>query len=196
MSSGWLTSTDYYFNEIIEKHVEIIRNEFLSIVEKNLLVPYAHKKQDGNSSILIRDGWSGFLLKNKNIWIDDACIHAPETVKLLKSFPELETQQKGTYGFSVVHKNTTIFSHNNQMGKEIRHRHQLCIDPIHKLNDEELFLEVDGESRSWMYGKVISFDDGYFHSVTNCTAYDRAVLIYDSIPNLQYSYKLSSHFSE
>lgn len=183
-TSGWLNACDFYFNSIIESHVDIIRLEFLSIVQNNLLISYAHPINESDPTILIKTGWSGLLLKKQNSWIDDNCIHAPETVKLLKSFPELEAQSKGTYGFSVVHKNSTISSHTNKMGKRIRHRHQLCIDPIINLDKEELFLEVDGTSQSWNYGKVISFDDGYAHSVTNNTLHDRAVLIYDSIPNI------------
>jgi aspartyl/asparaginyl beta-hydroxylase (cupin superfamily) len=179
---GWLNSSDYYFNEIIESHIESIRLEFLSIVQNKLLVPYAHLKTEDNTTVTIETGWSGFLLKNKNQWIEQNCEHAPETVRLLKSFPEIENQSKATLGFSVVHKNTIIFPHTSKMGTGVRHRHQLCIDPTAKLNKENIYLDVNGISRTWDYGTVISFDDGYTHSVTNNTDHDRAVLIYDSVP--------------
>lgn len=188
MNTGWLDSSEYYFNKIIEQHVDIIRAEFLSVLEKKLPTPYAHKKYEGGVSTLIKDGWSGFLLRDKNSWIEKNCEHAPETSRLLKSFFELENQSKGTFGFSVVHKNTIIFPHTNKMGKGIRHRHQLCIDPTTELNKEEIYLDVNGVVRTWNYGTVISFDDGYTHTVTNNTEHDRAVLIYDSIPLNKFRY--------
>jgi aspartyl/asparaginyl beta-hydroxylase (cupin superfamily) len=179
---GWLNSRNYYFNEIIESQVDAIRMEFLSIIQNKLLVPYAHLKTDNDTTVMIKTGWSGFLLKNKNQWIEKNCEYAPETVRLLKSFPELENQPKATFGFSVVHKNSIIFPHTNKMGVGVRHRHQLCIDPINELNKEDIHLDVNGTSRTWNYGTVISFDDGYTHSVTNNTDHDRTVLIYDSVP--------------
>lgn len=181
-TSGWLNSRNYYFNAIIESYVDTIRLEFLSIIQNNLLVPYAHIKTEKDIETIIKTGWSGFLLKDKNQWVEKNCEHAPETVRLLKSFPELENQIKATVGFSVVHKNTIIFPHTNKMGVGIRHRHQLCVDPTTELNKENIHLDVGGLARTWNYGTVISFDDGYTHSVTNNTECDRAVLIYDSLP--------------
>lgn len=180
MTQGWLDSNTFYFNAIIEQHVEVIQSEFLSILEKGLLVPYAHRKEENGVTQLIKDGWSGYLLRNKTTWIEESEAHAPETIRLLRSFPELENQKRGTFGFSVIFKKSKIFTHTNTMGANARHRHQLCLS---KFSDpENLFLEVNGDRRSWGYGKVISFDDGYPHSVTNNTNYDRVVLIYDSVP--------------
>jgi aspartate beta-hydroxylase len=181
-SVGWLNSSEYYFNKIVESNVEAVRLEFLSIIENKLLVPYAHLRTENDTTVMIKAGWSGFLLKHKNQWIEQNCKHAPKTVSLLKSFPELENQSKATVGFSVVHKNTIIFPHTNKMGVDVRHRHQLCIDPTTELNKEDIYLDVNGTLRTWNYGTVISFDDGYTHSVTNNTDHDRAVLIYDSVP--------------
>jgi aspartyl/asparaginyl beta-hydroxylase (cupin superfamily) len=181
---GCLDPHDYYFNNIIVSHVNIIRLEFLSIVKNKLLVSYAHPKIENDTTVLIKTGWSGFLLKDKNQWVEENCEHAPETVRLLKSFPELENQIKATFGFSVVHKNAVIFPHTNKMGVGVRHRHQLCIDPTNELNKQDIYLDVNGTLQTWNYGNVISFDDGYTHSVTNNTEYDRAVLIYDSLPLL------------
>lgn len=182
MNTGWLNSSEYYFNKLIEQHVDMIRAEFLSVVEKKLLTAYAHKKYEDGVDTIVKEGWSGFLLRHKNSWIEDACVHAPETTKLLKSFPEINNQRKGTFGFSVVHKQSVIHTHTNQMGVGIRNRHQLCIDPKTHLSSEELHLCVSEVKQSWQYGKVISFDDGFPHSVVNNTDYDRAVLIYDSVP--------------
>jgi aspartyl/asparaginyl beta-hydroxylase (cupin superfamily) len=188
MNTGWLNSSEYYFNRIIEQHVDIIRSEFLSIMQNRLLIPYAHTKTENDIVVVIKTGWSGFLLKDKNKWIEKNCEHAPETSRLLKSFFELENQPKGTFGFSVVHKNTIISPHTNKIGEGIRHRHQLCIDPIIELNKEDIYLKVNGVVRTWNYGTVISFDDGYTHTVTNNTEHDRAVLIYDSIPLNKFRY--------
>lgn len=179
MSNGWLNSEDFYFNKIIENNIEIIRSEFLNVMRKKLLVYYSQVDPDTGEKN--NNGWSGLHFRKRKLWIEENCKHAPNTVELLKSFPEINNQDKGVFGFSVVHPKSTIFPHTNGAGIHIRHRHQLCIHPDTELEETLTSMTVNNVSKTWTYGKVLSFDDGYVHSVINNSTRNRVVLIYDSV---------------
>jgi aspartyl/asparaginyl beta-hydroxylase (cupin superfamily) len=44
----------------------------------------------------------------------------------------------------------------------------------------DAFIEVNKDQRGWTQGKIISFDDAYWHHVENNSNHTRIVLIYDT----------------
>ena len=175
---GWFNSNDFYFNKVIEDNFDSIKKECLYLVENNLFVPHVQSEEREVTSRLnvLAKEWNVFDLGHGGDFIDRAKELAPITSGLLASFPEIENK-KGKCYFSMVPGNAKVTPHTSGLKHYERYRHQLCIQTVDGSN---AFIEVNGDRRTWLEGKVISFDDAFMHHVENNSDNLRIVLIYDT----------------
>lgn len=83
----------------------------------------------------------------------------------------------GAAGFSVLTPGTNLKPHHGYQGEFLRCHLGLAIP------DGDCRLRVEDETRKWEPGQVIVFDDRAEHEAWNRTAEDRAVLLFDFVPD-------------
>jgi aspartyl/asparaginyl beta-hydroxylase (cupin superfamily) len=178
---GWFNSNDFYFNKIIESNFDIIKKECLFLIENNLFVPHLQSEETTvphtQTTPALANKWNVFNLGGGGELLARAKKFVPETCKLLESFPELRNCEKSKYYFSMIPGNAKVLPHVSRLKYYERYRHQLCIQTV---EGTDAFIEVNGERRGWTQGKIISFDDAYWHHVENNSPHTRIVLIYDT----------------
>lgn len=178
---GWFNSDDFYFNKVIESNFETIKKECLFLIKNNLFAPHLQSEETTvahtDKTPPLANKWNVFDLGGAGVFSERAKKFAPETCKLLESFPEVKNCAKGKYYFSMIPGNAKVASHISRLTYYERYRHQLCIQTVEGSN---AFIEVNGDQRGWTKGKCISFDDAYWHHVENNSPDTRIVLIYDT----------------
>jgi aspartyl/asparaginyl beta-hydroxylase (cupin superfamily) len=178
---GWFKSSDFYFNEVIESNFEAIKKECQYLIDNNLFVPHLQseetKVEHTAQTPILANKWNVFDLGASDNFSPRAKELAPFTSNLLQSFPELKNCKRGKCYFSMIPGNAKVATHVSNLPYYTRYRHQLCIQTV---EGSDAFIEVNKDRRSWTAGKIISFDDAYWHHVENNSPYTRIVLIYDT----------------
>jgi aspartyl/asparaginyl beta-hydroxylase (cupin superfamily) len=178
---GWFNSNDFYFNKVIESNFDSIKKECLYLMEHNLFVPHLQSEETTvphtEMTPTLANKWNVFNLGNAGTFNNKAKELTPFTCELLGSFPEVINCKTGKYYFSMIPGNAKVASHVSRLKYYERYRHQLCIQTV---EGSDAFIEVNKDQRGWTQGKIISFDDAYWHHVENNSNHTRVVLIYDT----------------
>ena len=179
---GWFNSDDFYFNKIIESNYDAIKKECDFLIENNLFVPHLQSKETAvahtDATPILANKWNIFDLGGSGRFSSKAKELVPFTCKLLETFPEITSCEKGKVYFSMIPGNAKVAPHYSMLKHYERYRHQLCLQTVEGV---DAFIEVSGDQRGWTQGKCISFDDAFIHHVENNSEYTRIVLIYDSV---------------
>lgn len=177
---GWFNSKDFYFNKIVEENFDSIKKECDFLIENNLFYPHSqsseNKKTDPN--YIIANKWNVFDLALHTKPREAARTHAPFTLDLLMSIPEIAQCTKGKIYFSMIPGHAKVAPHRSLLKLNERHRHQLCLEAV---EGADAFIDVNEDRRTWQVRNIISFDDAFRHHVENNSPHTRIVLIYDSI---------------
>lgn len=154
------------FTAALETHWRSIREEFLGI--RDLLTPWPERKLHEN------DGWRTFALFNfpDGAPIAEHVVRCPRTAALVQEF----FPHHGAAGFSVLAPHTRIKPHQGYRGDFLRCHLGLIIPP------GDCALKIETESRPWAEGRVIVFDDRFWHEAWNLTDAERVVLLVDFVP--------------
>lgn len=114
-------------------------------------------------------GWRRFYLK----WYDapppSALALCPKTVALLQSIPSVNAAM-----FALLPPGARLNEHRDPSAASLRY-HLGIITP----NDDNCFINVDGEAYSWRDGKDVMFDETYLHFAENRTDQTRLILFCD-----------------
>jgi beta-hydroxylase len=116
-----------------------------------------------------KTGWKRFYLK----WYDEAHPSAaqlcPYTTALLKEFPSVKAAM-----FAALPPGSRLVRHRDPFAGSVRY-HLGLLTP----NDDQCYLNVDGENYSWRDGEAVIFDETYLHYAENTTNHNRIILFCD-----------------
>lgn len=155
----FLESADYPFTSQLEASFEAIRRELLKIPKKDFMA--------WPERFLYGDGWDVFGLYAFGQKMAANCALCPATTRAVECIPGLTTA-----GFSWLEPGTHIKPHKGYSKAVLR-----CHLPL--LIPEECRLRVGDETRSWVPGKTLVFDDTTEHEAWNRSNSDRVVLLLD-----------------
>lgn len=151
---------------IIKDNWEMIRDEALTLENH---IKGSDKKDDAGFNSFFRRGWKRFYLK----WYGDSHLSAeelcPKTTALLASIPSVKAAM-----FAELPAGSQLMRHRDPYAGSIRYHLGLRTP-----NDDNCFINVDGESHSWRDGEAVLFDETFIHYAQNNTEQDRLILFCD-----------------
>lgn len=186
---------------LLERHFEVIRKECLELMVEPARIP--HIQQSGGRYTLggIHEGeWRTFMLKAGR-FLEANCARAPETARLLRQLPRVETAF-----FSILGPRQHLRAHWGYYKGFLRYHLGLVVpndgeagrcwlrvtdDPA--ANAHRLKSAIEEAPRYvWQEGEGIVFDDTYLHDAANETDAPRAVLFLDLLRPLPWPLHLAN----
>jgi beta-hydroxylase len=152
----------------IKDNWETIKQEALTL-ESSKLIKGSDKYNDIGFNSFFRRGWKRFYLKWYNNFHPSALEHCPETIKLLRSMPDIKAAM-----FVVLPAGSYLPVHRDPYAGSLRY-HLGLITP----NSDDCKIVVDGEAYSWRDGEDVLFDETYIHYAENKTDKDRLIFFCD-----------------
>jgi aspartate beta-hydroxylase len=117
--------------------------------------------------------WSAYFLWNQSVPQAAHLARCPRTVEALKGAPQCEVAGRGpTAFFSILEPNTRIPPHTGVTNIRLTVHLPLIVPP-------NCGLRVGSQTREWVPGKALVFDDTIEHEAWNLSEIPRAVLIFD-----------------
>jgi len=182
---GWYRSGDFSFNKLILENFDIILDEAARCFAQGLFSPHEQSREfvgdTRHSRVKLAEKWHCFFFRTGSQWNTQSQKHAPQTYALLSGIEPIQKQQQGRVYFSIIPANSSVTPHVSNLSLGARSRHQLCLMCDDSATVQNLWIEVNGDRRTWQKGNIISFDDHFMHSAQNNTDQDRMVLLYDSV---------------
>ncbi len=167
----------------ITENWKIFRDEAQALLEKNK-IQSTFKNDDIGFNSFFKYGWKRFYLKWYDAKHPSAEILCPESVRILKSIPNVKAAM-----FAELPSGGKLNPHRDPYAGSLRY-HLGLLTP----NSENCFILVDGEKYSWRDGKAVLFDETYVHQAKNDTKINRIILFCDIERPL--STKLSSFINK
>lgn len=179
---AWHDPATFYFNHLLENFFEHIQREAFALRERGKFEPHVQSDESTVANkFKLANHWNVYRFKINKSWVAND-EDAPITSRLLRSIPEIMKCPVGLAYFSEVPGDSTVRPHISNYAINDRIRHQLCLELPDARPEDEVFIRVNGEKRTWELGKVLTFDDAYRHDVRNSSPHRRLVLLYDSLP--------------
>lgn len=175
---------------LLERHFEVVRKECLELMRAPEKIP--HIRQSGGQYTtrgIHQREWRTFMLKAGR-FLDENCARAPETARLLRRIPGVETAffsilgphqhlraHWGYYkGFLRYHLGLVV-PNDNRDG-----RCWLRVNDDRAANDRRIKSAIEETPRyHWHEGEGIVFDDTFLHDAANESDAPRAVLFLDLV---------------
>ena len=164
--------------EVVEAATEAIRAELLELMQEHgTFAPYVqgdpnrpHNQQQG---MLNNPAWSTcYLWKNGEVVPDNAA-RCPRTLRALKGAPLAQVPNRSpSILFSLLKPGTRIPPHNGLVNTRL-----ICHLPI--VVPPSCGFRVGNETRDWLPGKALVFDDTIEHEAWNLSDQTRVVLLFD-----------------
>lgn len=158
---------DFEWSQKLEENFDVIKQEVLSFVDQNKLLPYFNKSLLSKSNSWKTEGllfWGFFFRKKhqsfKNTW------------KVAKQIPGIVS-----FSISELDANSKIKPHNGDTNAIIRMHYPLIVPA----GLPKCSFTVNGETRPWEEGKLLLFNDAQIHEAQNLTDQKRLVLLIDVI---------------
>ena len=148
----------------LEQAFGAIKDEFLKAHSLPRFGPHPQKLVDTGK-------WDAFHFYTYGRRIDQNHAACPQTSKVIDSIDGADSA--GIVYFSVLHDGTHIRAHNGVTNTRVRC--QLCLAAAEKGCE----IRVGSETRSWVPGKCMIFDDSFEHEAWNHSGAERVVLIVD-----------------
>ncbi|MEO6118382.1 MAG: lipid A hydroxylase LpxO [Methylotenera sp.] len=163
---------------------QVIRDEAINLKD-NQHIQAAEKNNDAGFNSFFKSGWKRFYLK----WYDASHPSAPElcpkTVALLQSIPSIKAAM-----FAELPSGATLNPHRDPYAGSVRY-HLGLVTP----NNDNCYIDVDGERYSWRDGQCVLFDETYIHEAHNTTNSNRIILFCDVERPMRYRWAQSvNHF--
>lgn len=152
-------STDFKFTDIMESKRLLIKEELTRLQEGNFM-PWQEK-------FLYNKGWNAFGLYAFEKKVEDNCRLCPETTKLVECIPGMTTA-----GFSSLAPGTHIVPHVGYSNAVLRCHLGLIVP-------DGCGIRVGTQTRNWIEGKCLIFDDTVEHEAWNRSNFPRIVLLID-----------------
>ncbi len=160
----WHDPSEFPLARLLADHDEEIRSE-LAGLDGSAFHPESERIGRTGS-------WDVFLLFERGRKNADNCARCPVTTRLIETNNTVRTLA-GLIYFSRMKPGTHIAPHRGPTNMRLR-----CHLGI-RIPQGDCAIRVDGETRAWLEGECIVFDDYYEHEAWNHTAEERIVLIVD-----------------
>ncbi|KAK3607047.1 hypothetical protein CHS0354_015358 [Potamilus streckersoni] len=166
----WWTpeQTGYVHNlKLLEDNWQTIREEGLSQLDQKTgaFIPEEENLRE-------KGDWKQFTLYQRGRKVEQNCAKVPKTCALLDRIPDATTCKRGQIKFSVMNPGVHVWPHCGPTNCRIRAHLGLIVPPGPK-------IRVVNETREWLEGKFIIFDDSFEHEVWHNGKDLRLVLIVD-----------------
>jgi len=155
----FIDTLNFTFVAQLEAHWQTIRDELLALPDK-AFDPWVQKDMHG-------EGWSVYGLFALGNPIEAACVHCPQTSKLIEDIDGVSLA-----GFSKLAPHTHIKPHVGWAKSVYRLHLGLVVPPGCR-------LRVDDETRYWQEGEALIFDDTVEHEAWNDSNKTRITLMLD-----------------
>lgn len=163
---SWFSEQTFPELQPLKEHWQTIRNEAISLQDH---IKAASGNNDAGFNTFFKRGWKRFYLK----WYGDAHPSAeqlcPVTTRLVNSIPGIKAAM-----FAELPAGSHLGQHRDPYAGSVRY-HLGLVTP----NNDQCFIEVDGERRSWRDGEAIIFDETFVHRAQNDTQQTRIILFCD-----------------
>ncbi len=173
---------------LLERHADVIRKECLELMARPERIPHIKDSGGPYTTRGIHEiEWRTFMLKSGR-FVEANCRRAPETARLLREIPDVETAF-----FSILGPNQHIRAHWGYYKGFWRYHLGLVVPNDNR--DQRCWLRVNDDRRAydkrirsvieqtekyyWHEGEGIVFDDTYLHDAANESDAPRAVLFLD-----------------
>ncbi|MEZ4281166.1 MAG: aspartyl/asparaginyl beta-hydroxylase domain-containing protein [Myxococcota bacterium] len=173
---------------LLERHADVIRKECLELMAQREKIPHIKDAGGRYTTRGIHEiEWRTFMLKSGR-FLDANCRRAPETTRLLREVPDVETAF-----FSILGPKQHIRAHWGYYKGFWRYHLALVVPNDNR--DRSCWLRVNDDRRAydkrirsvieqtekyyWHEGEGIVFDDTYLHDAANESDAPRAVLFLD-----------------
>lgn len=157
----------------IQQNWQLILQEALALKESNEFENTKRKDSSGYYDVGFRTffkyGWSKFYLKWYGYTHQSAKNSCPKTVALIEAIPHI----KGAM-FTLLPPGSKLTPHSDPFACSFRYHLGLATP-----NDDQCWINVDGQEYSWRDGEAFLFDETYVHHVANNTGKHRLILMLD-----------------
>ena len=147
--------------EYVRKNWKMIRKEAIEIFNQNLY--------DKHEESLINKGkWNVYKLYRLGKRIENNCLNAPFTCKLVENIPHISDNRHGDVKFSLMESNTHIAAHSAPTNCRLRVHIGLDVPLQPTKEDQSKYqsrIRVTNQYKTWKNGEMIIFDDSFDHEV-------------------------------
>ena len=151
-------------SKMLVSNKDVIAKEFNDIRSRT-------KTEESDITLVSAGNWLSFYLFGNGLKIEENCRLCPRTTEIVESLPLCE-RAGGMVYFSVLEPGTCIKPHCGPINTRIRYHLTLW-------DDEQAWMRVDAEKRSWKPEECLVFDDSFEHEVRHHGRVPRAVLLVD-----------------
>lgn len=168
-----------WLDDLRGRHTEIVRELRASNLIETHTEPYVQYRSgtlaaEQWSELNASRNWSALHIYRNGILNSDAASILPSTMQILESLPLMRIDGYApNVMISILEPGAKIKPHFGSMNGRLIVHLPLIIPPNCGA------LTVGGESRHWVEGEPILFDDSLLHSAENLSAEKRLVLIFD-----------------
>ncbi len=163
---------------------QVIRDEAINLKD-NQHIQAAEKNNDAGFNSFFKSGWKRFYLKWYGASHPSAPALCPKTVALLQNIPSIKAAM-----FAELPPGATLNPHRDPYAGSVRY-HLGLVTP----NNDNCYIDVDGERYSWRDGQCVLFDETYIHEAHNTTNSNRIILFCDVERPMRYRWAQSiNHF--
>ncbi|OHX14877.1 aspartyl beta-hydroxylase [Chromobacterium sphagni] len=145
-----------------------IREEAVALYEMGSIKASSQYDDLGFNSFF-KTGWKRFYLKWYGQDHPSAQALCPYTTQLLRQYPNIKAAM-----FAALPPGSRLVRHRDPFAGSVRY-HLGLITP----NDDDCYIDVDGEKYSWRDGEAVIFDETYLHYAENTTDHNRIILFCD-----------------
>lgn len=166
--SPYIDPVEFPQLQVLKDNWQMIRDEAL-LLHSNENIKASDKLDDLGFNSFFKTGWKRFYLKWYGSDLPSAYTLCPKTCALLDEIPIV----KGAM-FAMLPPGARLVKHRDPYAGSLRY-HLGLVTP----NDDDCYIEVDGERYSWRDGEEVIFDETFIHHAENKTDKNRIVLFLD-----------------
>ena len=154
--------------DILQDNWEMIRDEAAQLHSQQA-INSSDDLDDVGFNSFFKTGWKRYYLKWYGASLNSAQGSCPKTVALLEDIPSIKAAM-----FAMLPPGARLVSHRDPYAGSYRYHMGLDVP-----EDDDCYIDVDGEKYSWRNGEVVMFDETYIHYAENKTDQNRIVLFLD-----------------
>jgi aspartate beta-hydroxylase len=175
-SQPWFERSDFNWSDALEAQSEVMTQEFVQAVDSEVgLRPYVRGSKGGGDWSNLADSlqWSSLHLYENGRGQSQALQRYPQTAVALEGLPLVNCAGHSPEAFfSILRAGTHLPAHFGQANYKLTAHLPLIIPP-------KCGIKVGDETRNWVPGQCLVFNDTFLHEAWNDSQQDRAVLIFE-----------------
>jgi beta-hydroxylase len=164
----YLSLTHFPELRMLTDNWQAIREEGLQLLDKGYVCT-AVNHNDLGFHTFFHKGWKRFYLKWYDTPLPSAQRLCPHTIKLLENVPSVHGAM-----FALLPPGGRLSQHRDPWAGSLRYHLGLCTP-----NNDNCWIKVDGERKSWRDGEAMLFDETYVHEAKNESDTNRLILFCD-----------------